>query len=121
MRLIQAALIFPVLAAALLGIVTVLPSEAAVTCFATHNDGTTVFSSNDLQAVRDAAAAAGINDVVKIAGTCTGFSTPPLFGVSINKQITLRGGYTTADWTAYDPIMNPTILDGNNFWHRDRH
>ena len=31
--------------------------------------------------------------------------------VYIDKDINLRGGYTTTDWITYDPLTNPTILD----------
>ena len=30
----------------------------------------------------------------------------------VNKQILLRGGYSTADWTTSDPVRNPTTIDG---------
>lgn len=34
--------------------------------------------------------------------------------VYINKSLTVRGGYTTADWTTPDPVANVTIIDGEN-------
>ena len=82
-------------------------------CFATSNDGTTVFSSADAQAVRDALAVAAANGTVKVAGYCAGVATQG--GANqvawITQTITLAGGYTTTDWTTYDPIGNPTTLD----------
>ncbi len=44
----------------------------------------------------------------------TGVYTPGGQGqvVLLNKSVTLRGGYTTADWQTFDPVANPTILDG---------
>ncbi|RKY24164.1 MAG: hypothetical protein DRP79_08160, partial [Planctomycetota bacterium] len=34
--------------------------------------------------------------------------------VYITKTLTLRGGYTTTNWSTFDPVANPTILDGEN-------
>lgn len=52
--------------------------------------------------------AAGIHDDVVGNGTFTQT-------VQINKNVTLRGGYTTTNWLADpDPIANETILDGLN-------
>ena len=31
--------------------------------------------------------------------------------VIVTESLTLRGGYTTADWTTSNPITNPTIID----------
>jgi predicted outer membrane repeat protein len=78
-------------------------------CFATHDDGATIFSSTDAQALRDAVAAAGPGDTVKIAGTCTGTQGGQV--VLINKNLTLRGGYDGLDWTTPDPDAYPTTLD----------
>ena len=48
-----------------------------------------------------------------MAGTCTGINT---YGdlrqvVYISKTLTVRGGYTTTNWTAPDPVANLTTLD----------
>lgn len=32
----------------------------------------------------------------------------------INKELTLRGGFSTGNWNWSDPIANPTIIDGEN-------
>lgn len=64
-----------------------------------------------IQAAVDAAAA---GDEVKIAtGVYSGVNS--LGGLSqvvyINKSITLRGGYTIADWNTADPVASPTTLN----------
>jgi len=66
------------------------------------------------------------NDVIKVAaGTYSGvqgrpapggYGNPPGSGlitqvVYISKSLTLRGGYTTTDWTTPNPISYPTTLD----------
>ncbi len=64
-----------------------------------------------LQAAVDAAAN---GDVIKVAqGAYTGVSVRA--GVSqtvyISKTVTIRGGYTAANWAVADPAANPTTLD----------
>src|SRR5512135_676868 len=87
--------------------------NAGETCFATPDDGTTVFSSTTASAVQQAVDAAGPGDIVKAAGYCAGvheiahaFQT-----VHIPKPLTLRGGYTATNWSTSFPITQPTILD----------
>ncbi len=83
------------------------PAQAQ-SCFATL-DGTTVYSSTDAQAVRDAMLAAAPGDIVRIAGACAGVSGAQVVGVGL--PLTLRGGYTATDWSLSDPLLHPTILD----------
>lgn len=84
-----------------------------MTCHATHNDGTTVFSSSDMSAVQDAITVANVGSVVKVAGTCTGMPPSAIAGAYIDKSITLRGGYSETNWNVSDPNNQPTILDGD--------
>lgn len=90
-----------------------VPQGGSGPCFATPDSGTTVFSSADAQAVRDALAAAAANGTVKVAGYCAGAQAQG--GTTqvawISQTITLAGGYTSTDWTTYDPTGNPTTLD----------
>jgi hypothetical protein len=77
-----------------------------------------------IQAAVDATDDAG--DEIRVAGgTYTGVSArpapagylfPPPGGVItqvvyISKTVTIRGGYTTTNWTASDPQANPTTID----------
>jgi hypothetical protein len=67
------------------------------------------FSS--IQAAVDAAVD---GDVIKVsAGTYSGVSLKNALKqvVYINKSITLKGGYTSTDWSTYNPLTNQTILD----------
>jgi uncharacterized repeat protein (TIGR01451 family) len=54
------------------------------------------------------------DDVIKVAaGVYTGVNS---YGglaqvVYLSKTLTLRGGYTTTNWTTADPVANPTTLD----------
>jgi len=64
--------------------------------------------------VQAAVDAASEGDVIKVAaGAYTGVSARA--GVTqtvyVSKSITLRGGYTTTNWTTPDPVANPTTLD----------
>ncbi len=64
---------------------------------------------------------ASSGDEVRIAaGVYTGVSHIPSLDTStftatqiavILKSLTLRGGYTTTNWTAFNPVANPTTLD----------
>ncbi len=49
----------------------------------------------------------------RIAGTCVGATTRDGTGqlAYVNKQITLRGGYTPTNWLVSYPITQPTFLD----------
>jgi predicted outer membrane repeat protein len=63
--------------------------------------------------VQDAINAANPGDEVRISGTCVGAQTNA--GTSqlayINKEITVRGGYTPTNWLLSYPITQPTFLD----------
>jgi uncharacterized repeat protein (TIGR01451 family) len=80
----------------------------AQTCFATPDDGATIYS-----VVQEAVDAAGSGGTVKVAGYCSGVQTRSglLQTVYVSKTLTIRGGYTTANWVVSDPVANPTTLD----------
>lgn len=85
-------------------------------CHATHDDGTTVFTSADAQALRQAITAANPGDTVKVAGNCAGVvsemgSNQVAF---IDKSLTIAGGYTPSNWLIYDPVGNPTVIDAQS-------
>ena len=82
-------------------------------CFATPNNGVTLYRSSDGQAVQQAVDAAAAGDTIKIAGTCAGVDEidGTTQSVYINKTVTLSGGYTTTNWLTSDSAANPTTLD----------
>lgn len=84
-------------------------------CFATHDNGTTVFNTFDATAVQDAIDAAPAGGTVKVAGTCEGVSTKlgtAMQTAYIDKSLTLQGGHTPVDWSlAPDSDLYPTILN----------
>jgi hypothetical protein len=82
-------------------------------CYATHNDGATVFDSADAKAVQDAVDAASAGGTVKVAGSCAGMQLRNGTNqtVFIDKALTLEGGYSTANWTTSNPTVNPTVID----------
>ena len=83
--------------------------ELVVDCFAVaSNDLDTTY--NNVQAAIDAV---DPGSEVRIAGTCTGVTNRG--GLSqlayVNKNITVRGGYTPTNWLVSYPITQPTFLD----------
>jgi uncharacterized repeat protein (TIGR01451 family) len=68
----------------------------------------------DFDSVQAAVDAASEGDEIRVAaGTYTGVSARAgeTQVVYINKSVTVRGGYTTTDWSTSNPISNPTTLD----------
>ncbi|HUX75738.1 MAG TPA: right-handed parallel beta-helix repeat-containing protein, partial [Anaerolineae bacterium] len=71
--------------------------------------------------VQAAVDAANDGDVIKVAaGTYTGVRNVPSLNtttftatqmVAITKSVTIRGGYTTANWNTPNPDANPTVLN----------
>jgi uncharacterized repeat protein (TIGR01451 family) len=84
-------------------------ASTVIGCAARINDQPVDYAS-----VQAAVDAAGPGDLVKIAGYCAGVESRS--GVTqtvyLTKTLTLRGGYSTHDWTTPDPVGNPTTLDG---------
>ena len=86
---------------------------APPTCFATPDNGTTVFAGANAHAVQQAVDAAPAGGMVKVAGTCVGVESRAGTdqSVYIDKVLTLAGGYATSNWTTSQPLTQPTILD----------
>ena len=84
-------------------------SGSSLSCFATITE-TIVYTS--VQAAVDAVAD---NATVKVAGTCEGVTARGGMSqtVAITRPLTIRGGYTTTNWTISYPITQPTVLDAN--------
>jgi uncharacterized repeat protein (TIGR01451 family) len=85
-------------------------------CYATHNNGTAIFSSLDAHAVQQAVDAAAAGGHVKVAGKCVGVESRAGTNQSayISKRLTLSGGYTTTNWATSHPITQPTVIDANS-------
>lgn len=91
------------------------PNLLSTTCWATPDDGVTVFSDTTADPVQDAIDVAAVNAVVKVAGTCVGVQmrgglTQTAY---ISRSLTLQGGYTSTNWTISDPATYTTTLDAN--------
>ncbi len=79
-------------------------------CFATPDDGATVFTT--IQAAIDAS---NPYATIKIAGACAELAdrSGNVQVAYVDRSLTLRGGYTPANWTTSDPDANPTLLDAH--------
>jgi predicted outer membrane repeat protein len=77
------------------------------------NTGDCTNSAAPCATIDYAVAVAQHNDQVRVA---TGVYTPGVGAnpLLISTPLTLVGGFTTADWTAPDPVAYPTILDGQH-------
>ncbi len=97
-----------------IGLFGVYAAEAANTCHATHDDGTTVFSSADASAIQQAVNSASSGTTVRVAGTCTGTQivngTPQL--LYIDKSLSIYGGYDSTTWLPLSAAAQST-LDAN--------
>ena len=54
--------------------------------------------------------------VGKLNSECYLYTTtehPPVVCIR-SKHLTMRGGYSTSNWSTADPIANPTVIDGQN-------
>ena len=87
-----------------------------IRCFATPNDGTTVYSSTFAEAVREALAAANPGATVKVAGYCAGVANQGggTQVARITQTLTLAGGFTLTNWTTAYPITQPAKLDAES-------
>lgn len=87
--------------------------QTGETCFATPDDGATVYSSTTAQAVRDAVGAAPAGGSVKLAGYCAGVQVQggTTQTVLITQTLTLAGGYTLTNWFTPNVALNITTLD----------
>lgn len=83
--------------------------ELLADCFAVSSSNLNVVFTN----VQSAINAAQPGDEVRISGTCVG--AQPRAGVTqlayIDKQISVRGGYTPTNWLVAYPMTQSTILD----------
>ncbi len=79
-------------------------------CFATIEPSvTTTYSSTNASALRDAISAANPGDTIKVAGTCAGTSAGEV--VYLDKNLTIRGAYTSTNWNSPQPGVYTTTLD----------
>ena len=88
--------------------------EDAPSCWVERTgDETPDHVSLDASAIQAAIDAAAPDSLLKIAGFCAGVTNADgrTQTAYVDKALTLRGGYTTADWSTSDPVNTPTVLD----------
>jgi uncharacterized repeat protein (TIGR01451 family) len=83
-------------------------SLMAQDCHVRINEGLTEYDT-----VQDAVDLASPGDLIKVAGTCIGVNdhAGQPQQVYLDRDITIRGGYTTTNWTTPDIDGHPTTLD----------
>ena len=89
---------------------------SAQTCYATPDNGATVFSNTNSAPVQQAVDAVTPGGTVKVAGTCEGVQTSAGMTqtVYITKSLTLQGGHTETDWSQDpNPDTHTTKLDAS--------
>lgn len=102
----------------LLGCATFTFSQSNITTSASEV-GTLFVSPNSqcntsacYSAIQDAIDAASDGDIIKIAAGSYKGSAESV--ISLEKSITLQGGYLETDWSTADPRANPTIIEASN-------
>ncbi len=91
-------------------------SLSSSTCYATPDNGTTVFSDTNAAPVQPAVDAASPGNTVKVAGDCAGVQTSAGLTqtVYISKSLTLEGGHIQTNWSLDpDPDTYTTTLDAS--------
>jgi hypothetical protein len=85
-------------------------------CLGGGCDYTAVQAAVDDPACTEIKVAQGVYTGVQGRPVPAGYPSPPASGlitqvVYISRTVTIRGGYTTTNWTASDPVAQPTTLD----------
>lgn len=87
------------------------------------NSGTCGSVATPCQTIQQAVQLAVTGDVILVAGgthvynaavanPCTSSLGAPAVVCVVNKDVTIRGGFSTADWVTPNPGANPTFFDG---------
>jgi hypothetical protein len=95
--------------------------QAGPTCTVCLDGGcdyTTVQAAVDDNNCQEIKVAQGVYTGVQARSAPVGYPNPPASGlitqvVYISRTVTVRGGYTTTNWTTPDPVAQPTTLDAS--------
>ncbi len=95
--------------------VTLVKSADATCLVETTGDGVTDHHSTDATALRTAVANAAAGSTIKVAGTCAGTNAARGQVLTIDKALTLAGGYQAGQWLATPtPATVKATLDAQN-------
>ncbi|MFT4825004.1 MAG: putative outer membrane repeat protein, partial [Cryomorphaceae bacterium] len=91
-------------------------ADRSFACYATSDNGTFVYASNDAAALTLVLANTQPGGTVKVAGDCVGVTPRGEFAETlfIDKDVTILGGFDPDDWTVSMPELFPTLLSADN-------
>jgi predicted outer membrane repeat protein len=91
-------------------------ADRSFACYATSDNGTFVYASNDAAALTLVLSNTQPGGTVKVAGDCVGVTPRGEFAETlfIDKDVTILGGFDPDDWIVSMPELFPTLLSADN-------
>ncbi|HSH04470.1 MAG TPA: choice-of-anchor Q domain-containing protein, partial [Anaerolineae bacterium] len=89
--------------------IDILPAK----CWATNDNGTTLFATHDASAITHIIDQSPPHTTIKVAGHCQGvrYHANQYHTLYLDKSLTIQGGYTTTNWLNPNPNIHNTVID----------